>query len=197
MNFLAHAYLSGNYKDLIIGNFIADSVKGKEFENYTEGIKNGILLHRKIDAFTDSHPIVIKTIEKLKPHFNRYSSVVSDIYYDHFLSLYWNTYSAIPLQQYTNHIYTTIEEEKSALPAELMQFFPYMVRNNWLFNYQTFYGLGLTFEGMSRRTSFPSNMENAVTVLKNHYSAFEEEFHSFFPILAAYSIEERIKLGYL
>lgn len=181
MNFLAHAYLSGNSKDLIIGNFIADAVKGKGHENYRQGIAEGILLHRKIDSFTDQHPLVSQTKTKLRPHFGKYSSVVSDLYYDHFLALHWKDYSTESLKGFTTNIYSIIQEEIEIMPDDVKYFFPYMVKNDWLYNYSTFYGMQRAFEGMSRRAKFISNMEKAVEVLQKDYSSFENDFRQFFP----------------
>ncbi|MDP2058213.1 MAG: DUF479 domain-containing protein, partial [Flavobacteriaceae bacterium] len=46
MNFLAHIYLSEGNEAISIGNFIADSVKGKGYTKYSEGIQKGIVIHR-------------------------------------------------------------------------------------------------------------------------------------------------------
>ena len=62
MNYLAHIYLSGNNDMLKIGNFIADSVKGKQYLDYPKAVQQGITLHRNIDEFTDSHPIVHQSV---------------------------------------------------------------------------------------------------------------------------------------
>jgi acyl carrier protein phosphodiesterase len=191
VNFLAHAYLSGGEKDLIIGNFIADSVKGKDYHIYREGIAKGILLHRKIDSFTDQHPIVFQTKTVLRPYFGKYSSVVSDIYFDHFLASYWNEFSSEALFDFTEYVYSIIKEELSVLPKDVQYFFPYMVKNNWLYNYQTFYGMERAFEGMSRRAKFDSNMEKGVEVLKENYKFFEEKFRQFFPLLNEYVLAIR------
>ncbi len=189
MNFLAHAYLSGDSKDIVIGNFIADAVKGKNYNNYRQGIIDGILLHRKIDSFTDQHPIVSRTKIRLRPHFGKYSSVVSDLYYDHFLALYWSDYSTKPLKDFTLSIYNIIQTEIEIMPEEVKYFFPYMVKNDWLFQYQTFYGMQRAFEGMSRRAKFDSKMENGVEVLKNEYDFFEQDFRQFFPELKKFVLE--------
>ncbi|MDD3273470.1 MAG: DUF479 domain-containing protein, partial [Bacteroidales bacterium] len=63
MNYLAHIYLSGSNRQLQVGNFIGDFVKGRKHENYPKGIQKGILLHREIDRFTDCHPLFIETVE--------------------------------------------------------------------------------------------------------------------------------------
>ena len=56
MNFLAHAYLSFDYTDILLGNMISDYVKGKKKFEYPPEIQSGIMLHRMIDEFTDNHP---------------------------------------------------------------------------------------------------------------------------------------------
>ena len=84
MNYLAHVYLSGDDKHLAIGNFIADKVKGKQFLQYPQTIQNGILLHRKIDSFTDSHPLFKKNVTLLFPIHRHYSRVIVDLFFDHY-----------------------------------------------------------------------------------------------------------------
>jgi acyl carrier protein phosphodiesterase len=186
VNFLAHAYLSGGFKDLIIGNFIADAIKGKEYKEYRQGIIEGILLHRKIDIFTDQHPVVAQTRIRLRPYFGKYSPVVSDIYYDHFLAFHWSDYSKQSLKEFTSSVYTTIQDEIEIMPEEVQLFFPYMKKDDWLYNYSTFYGMQRSFEGMSRRAKFDSNMEKGVEVLQKEYVFLEEDFRQFFPELKAY-----------
>lgn len=79
MNFLAHTYLSGENDDLKIGNFLGDFVKGRlnklSQNQYTEGIIKGIALHREIDYFTDNHPIVKQSIDRLQPKYHKFSEI--------------------------------------------------------------------------------------------------------------------------
>ncbi len=83
MNYLAHLYLSGKSEELLIGNFIADSVKGAEIDKFSTEIKAGIVMHRLIDTYTDSHPIVSESKIRLREKYKKYSGVVVDIFYDH------------------------------------------------------------------------------------------------------------------
>ena len=92
MNYLAHVYLSGADPDLSIGNFIADQVKGKSYATYPYAIQRGILLHRKIDDFTDRHPLFKKNVRLLFPTFRHYSRVIVDMFFDHFLATQWGEY---------------------------------------------------------------------------------------------------------
>ena len=105
MNFLAHLYLSGNNKEVILGNFIADAVKGKELNRYKEQVQVGIRLHRAIDTYTDKHPVVEKSKERLRGKYHKYAGVIVDMFYDHFLAANWNEYSNEPLNKFTSNAY--------------------------------------------------------------------------------------------
>lgn len=183
MNFLSHLYLSGDSEGLIIGNFIADSVKGSAFNLFSPEIKKGILLHRKIDSFTDSHPIVEQSKQRLREKYKKYASVIIDIYYDHFLAKNWSIYSEEDLYQYTQNIYSIIQKNYSVLPEKSAHFTKYMLQHNILFEYSKLEGIEKVLYGMSRRASFQSNMENSIHDLKEHYTLFENEFRLYFPEL--------------
>src|SRR5690606_29576564 len=100
MNFLAHIYLSGNDDLIRIGNFMADGIKGKDYEEYPEKLKTGILLHRFIDTYTDAHPIVRESTKRLHSKYHHYSGVAVDMFYDHFLAKNWSRYSDEPLDEF-------------------------------------------------------------------------------------------------
>jgi acyl carrier protein phosphodiesterase len=180
MNFLAHLYLSGNDEQLMIGNFIADSVKGSAFKNYPEGIAKGIMLHRAIDFYSDNHPVFLKSIERLRPNYHKYAGVIVDIFYDHFLAKNWKDYSEKPLQQYADEVHSLMMKNIVLMPSRSLMFLKYAIQTNRLVSYGTLEGIGEVLYGMSRRTPFKSNMELAVKDLKEHYPLFENEFKEFF-----------------
>ncbi len=97
MNFLAHVYLSGNNEQLILGNLIADAVKGKQIDNFSHDIVKGIKLHRLIDSYTDNHAVFKKSVNRLEVVYKKYASVICDIFYDHFLAKNFHVYSAVSL----------------------------------------------------------------------------------------------------
>lgn len=183
MNFLSHLYLSGNSEGLIIGNFIADSVKGNAYNNYPEEIKKGIILHRKIDTFTDSHLIVETSKARLREKYRKYAGVIVDIYYDHYLAANWNDYSDDNFRQYVQSIYSLIEKNKHILPEKSAHFTKYMLQHDILTAYSKLEGIEKVLLGMSRRTTFKSDMEFSIHDLKEHYPLFEAEFRLFFPEL--------------
>ncbi|MFD1096373.1 acyl carrier protein phosphodiesterase [Salegentibacter chungangensis] len=194
MNYLAHIYLSGEDDELKIGNFIADSVKGKEYLDFPERIAQGIVLHRAIDDFTDSHPVFKKSTGRLFNKYGHYSRVIVDILYDHFLAANWDKYSETPLEVYSEEFYDLLNENSEILPERVQYFLPFMVRDNWLLSYASIEGIGRILNQMSRRTEFKSRMNLATEDLKLYYSEFEDDFFRFFGELQDFCEQEIGKL---
>ncbi len=181
MNFLAHLYLSGNNEEVIFGTFIADAVKGNQMNGYPEGIRSGIRLHREIDSYTDSHPVVKQSKSRLSPKYRMFSGVIVDLFYDHFLSKYWQEYSHKDLQEFVSKTYQLLINSYDLLPPRPKRILPFMVSQNWLVGYADLEILKRVFAGMSRRTKFNSGMEDAVKDLELDYALYESEFREFFP----------------
>ena len=187
MNFLAHILLSGDKEKMVIGNFIGDFVKGKQIENYEKEIKNGILLHREIDSFTDDHPIVLESKKRLWDRFHHYAAIVVDVFYDHFLATNWEEYKKTSLLKFTEDFYGMTKSYHGVIPERAKKMLFYMERDNWLYSYRLVDGIQNVLTGMSRRTKFESGMENAHVELRNHYHEFQSEFNDFFPQLMKHS----------
>ncbi len=190
MNFLAHIYLSGNSEGLIIGNYIADAVKGKQLDLFHSEITKGIILHRKIDTYTDTHAIVEKSKARLRPVYRKYASVIIDILYDHYLAVNWKNYSDIPLFEYSKNIYGLIKKHEHILPEKSKLFMQYMIKNDILNAYSNLNGIEKVLKGMAQRTSFESNMNLSIKEIKEYYLLFEEEFYQFFPDIQQYVNQE-------
>ncbi len=186
MNFLAHIYLSGDNDLIKIGNFMADTIKGKQFENFPVEIQKGILMHRKIDTFTDSHPIFRQSTKRLHANYHHYAGVIVDIFYDHFLAKNWINYTDIPLTSFVRHFYNVLHDNFDVLSERSQEMIPYMIRQNWLENYQDLEGITITLTQMDRRTNYKSKMQFAINDLQDHYSDFEKEFTDFFEEIQLY-----------
>ncbi|WP_420577416.1 ACP phosphodiesterase [Ekhidna sp.] len=183
MNFLAHLYLSGHDEEVLVGNFIGDFVKGSQMDHYPDQVQKGIRLHRSIDYFTDTHEIVLQSKIRLREKFRHYAPVIVDVFYDHFLAKDWSRYSNVPLLDYTQNFYRLMNKYLEMIPKGVVRMLSYMSQDNWLYNYQFIEGIDRALTGMSRRTKFESKMEDASEALQAHYTAFENEFHQFFPEL--------------
>ncbi|WP_422009424.1 ACP phosphodiesterase [Roseivirga pacifica] len=191
MNYLAHLLLSGEDYQIALGNFMGDFVKGKDFENYPDRIKTGILLHREIDRYTDSHDVVKQSKDRLREKYRHYSGVIIDVFYDHFLANSFQAYTKEPLHQFVMRHYENLETNSHVLPARAQNMLEYMVRGNWLENYKELRGIQKTLTGMSRRTKFNSLMDQAIIELTTYHQQFADEFAAFFPDIQAHATQYR------
>ena len=192
MNFLAHIYLSGDNDLITIGNFMADSIRGKKYKDYPKAVQIGILLHREIDTFTDAHPTFRKSTKRLHKKYSHYSGVIVDILYDHFLAKNWLKYSDIPLEEFTDNFYNILSNHVEILTDQTKRLMPYMIADNWLLSYATIDGVSRVLSGMNRRTQHRSGMNKAIIELQEFYSEFEKEFTTFFDELILFS-EKKLK----
>lgn len=193
MNYLAHIYLSGDREMITIGNFIADGIKGKKYKKYPRDIQIGILLHREIDTFTDAHKTFRKSTKRLHKKYGHYAGIIVDILYDHFLAKNWNLYSDVPLDNYVDSFYSSLEKHFELLPKRIQRLLPFMISDNWLLSYSTITGITKVLEGMNRRTENRSKMNHAVDELQEFYTEFETEFTIFFNELIEFS-EQKLKV---
>ena len=190
MNFLAHAHLSFDLEEILVGNFVADFIKGKEFQQFSLGIQRGILLHREIDTFTDTHPLVKSGQSYLRPKFRHYSSVITDIFFDHYLAKNWNHFSNLSLEKFAWSTYNTLENHLHNLPDDFKEMFFWMKKQNWLVNYQTLEGIQQTLNGLTRRASFDSKMNESMEILLDKQAEFELIFFTFYPDLETFAKEK-------
>ena len=184
MNFLAHAYLSGEDQKILVGNFIGDFIKGRQALNQLDAeIVRGVELHRAIDEYTDNHAVVHESKDRLRPKYRHYAGVIVDVFYDHFLAARWREFHPRPLEEFAANTYTTVERFSDILPVKFMHMFPYMRSGNWLVNYGKISGVHRALSGMASRSPYESQMEHAAKDLEIHYDEFNEEFGRFFPRL--------------
>lgn len=195
MNFLAHIYLSGTDENTIIGNFIGDDVKGKAYQKYPLPIQKGILLHRAIDSYTDTHPIVKKSKRRLRKQYGHYPGVIIDILYDHFLAKNWDVYATVPLKAYVNNFYELLKNRFDTLPERTQFLAHYMIRDNWLYSYRTMDGIETVLINLNKRTGNISQMHLAIGDLKAHYDDFEADFTEFFDNLRRFCKQKRQELN--
>jgi len=181
MNYLSHIYLSGESEEIKLVNFIGDFVKGQQFLKYPPNVAKGILLHRQIDTFTDSHPIVNECIMKLRPGFGKHSGIVIDIFLDHFLAVNWHHYSFEKLTTFTKRFHAVLLSNFFQLPSQVKMFLPFLIQNKRLQSYASFDGIEKTLRIMAQRTSLPSETEFAIKILEDEYPFFNQAFNQFFP----------------
>ncbi len=190
MNVLAHIYLSGDSEEMIIGNYIGDFVKGRDYLKYPEGIRKGIILHRHIDAFTDRHPVVARSKIHFTQRYHKYAGVITDILYDHYLTKEWDLFSRRPLESVTYNFYRAMVSNFEILPDNVRESMPFFIIDNWLETYQTRVGIKKVLKTLSSRTSLPKETRWAMHVFNKQYFTLQEDFMEFFPQLIEYCENE-------
>ena len=189
MNFLAHLFLSGTpgaatYADVLVGNFIADSVPGRQLDSYPPGVQAGIRLHRAIDTFTDQHPVVRGSTLRLRAAgYGKYAGVISDMFLDHFLARHFGEFTPEILPDFAQRVYFLLQARQGEMPPRVQQMLLYMTQHNWLLGYAETEGIRRALGGLSRRASPGSGMETAATELIANYTDYEADFRAFFPQL--------------
>ena len=183
MNYLGHFYLSGTQPDVIFGNFIGDVIKGSKWKAYPESIQKGILLHRFIDDFTDNHPDTQLAKDRIRTHFSITSSIVVDMYFDHFLSLHWQRYHRQTLSEFSQETFEKLKPFEKEMPSYTGILFQKMRDENWLSSYKSIKGVSFALSRMGKRVKFQNNWDKAEEILKENYILLEQDFHRFFPTL--------------
>lgn len=186
MNYLAHAFLSEQKPLSIIGNIMGDFVKGRPSDSYDGEILKWIVIHRKIDSFTDSHRIFRLSKRLISTARRRYSGVIVDIAFDHFLAKNWLRYSTEDLSGFIDRVYLTLRQHESVLPERLKNVLPRLVGEDWLGSYKTLGGIDITLNRISRRIKRDNMLHNSVGEIKSNYEALENNFMKFFPKLINY-----------
>lgn len=187
MNYLAHAYLSFNHPEILVGNMISDYVKGKKKFDYPAGIQKGITLHRAIDTFTDDHPATKTAKEVFRPHYRLYSGAFVDVVYDHFLATDDREFPGNSLLNFSAQVYTMLDEYTLWFPEPFSRMFPYMKEQNWLFNYREKWGIEKSLGGVVRRAAYLTESDTAFRLFEEHHQLLSGCYRQFWADLQPFA----------
>lgn len=187
MNWLAHLYLSEPDAAFRVGNLLPDWLPPRELVGLPEEFQRGIARHRRIDAFTDRHPIVRRSIARFEKPFRRYGAILTDVFYDHFLARDWcgHCQDTPPLTDFVHAFYDSVDPIRDRIPSQAWEVLEHMRAADWLCSYAEVEGIALTLRRMSHRLRFPFDLAASVPVLEEQYAGFREDFEAFFPQVAA------------
>ncbi len=192
MNYLAHLHLGGSQPGALLGSLYGDFVKGPLQGRWPADVEAGIRLHRRIDVFTDSHPVVLQAKERFPRERRRYAGILIDLFFDHCLAANWHDYADVPLQDFTARFYRILREE-AELPGTLALIAPRMAAQDWLGSYREFAVMEQVVAGMSRRLSRPEGLAGGVAELEQLYEPLQEDFQAFYPQLQAFAQDSALR----
>ena len=185
MNWLAHLYLSEPNAEFRVGNLLPDLTGADKLVALPEAYQQGIRRHRRIDLFTDTHPLVKACVHRFPPPYRRFGGVLTDVYFDYFLARDWQLYSDTPLREFITGFYGEIELCAAAVPDEAYQCLKKMREDDWLGSYHEIAGIVNILERIGRRLRHPSDLAGSLTCFQAHEAAFLADFRVFFPELLA------------
>ncbi len=181
MNYLGHAFLSFGDGELLTGNMIGDHVKGRiALDKFPPGIKKGIELHRKIDAWADIHPATTRAKLLFREDYGLYAGAIMDTLYDHYLASdpkMFNNDAA--LLEFTQTTYQQLEEYSDYFPPKFAGYFPHMKEHNWLYNYKTLRGMERSLGGLARRALYMPPIDKAYTIFVTNYYHLNQCYYEF------------------
>ena len=195
MNYLAHLYLADANPESLIGNLMGDFAKGPIDQHLSPAIRQGIALHRKIDVFTNVHPLFTRSRQRIRPPFHRYSGILVDIFYDHLLARDWAQYSPLSLVCFSRTVYRILIAHYDNLPPLMRRSVSYIIANDLLLSYREVAGIERALRGIEGRLKRPSRLGEAVAELSDNYASLATDFAAFFPELTAYVFQEKALLA--
>lgn len=185
MNVLAHAWLASRAGESIVGHLLGDFVKGRAEDRWEGDLLHGIHRHRKIDAYTDDHPAVRRSVRRFRGEFRRWGGVLADMYYDHVLANAWGELGEGTLRSFADRVYGELEEHRPRLPQRMQHFTDFMRASDLLVSYTELEGIDRSLQGISRRVRRANPLADGVTELEREGERLGADFREFVPDLLA------------
>lgn len=194
MNWLAHLLLSEPTPEFRLGSLLPDLVSAQVLTGMPSEFQRGIQQHRRIDAYTDSHAIFRRSVQRLDPPFRRFGGILIDVFYDHFLSCDWRSFSDTPLPEFAAEFYASFEGHRADIPPDAYARLQQMQAGDLLCSYGDFSGITHALQRISARLRHPFDLVPSVSVLERHYESLHTDFATFFPELSAYVSPKFLRL---
>ena len=187
MNHLAHFYLAGDDRNLLIGGFLGDFVKGRLKGERVTAVEDGIKLHRAIDAYTDKHAITRLSQRRFENRFRRFSGIMTDIIFDHLLAVHWHKYHREDLQTFSDTTFEILLGNKEHLPTLAVKTCERMHCSNELLNYRDPKFIDRSFRHLSGRLRRDNPLTEAYGQFLANRDELDSDFSEFFPELTRFA----------
>jgi len=195
LNYLAHLFLAGPDGGHRIGALLGDFMRGQELDSYPRAVQDGVLHHRVVDQFTDSHPVFRRSCRRLASRYRRFGGVIIDVFYDHFLARSWHRWSAQPLPVFTSEVYSLLQRNAADLPPRMQRAIGFMIADDWLASYAEIDKVDLALQGLGKRVRRDNPLGDAVGELSRLEESLESDFEIFFPQIIERSLGEPRSAG--
>ncbi len=181
MNYLAHLVLAGDDENLRLGAMLGDFVRGrKALGGYPEALVRGIMLHRHIDALTDSLPAVVALREWFPAPFRRFGGIIIDLAFDHQLARHWDDYSSNALEVFDAGVREMLDRNREWVPDRLQRFMAYADRRGLFAAYRDGQEVLHSLRGVGRRLSRPNPLHRVGEIWDEFEPLADERFPGVF-----------------
>lgn len=196
MNFLAHLYLGPREPQHLLGSMLGDFVKGPvEKLDLPAPVREGVWLHRQIDAYTDAHPLVLRSKARVSSGRRRFAGIMVDMFYDHLLASHWQRFDEAPLEHFTQSAYASLLTNQHLMPERARVVIGRMASHDWLGSYQRLDILHQALDNMARRLTRQNTLPGGVFELEADYAGFEADFLAFMPQVTAFAEDQAGRLA--
>ena len=191
MNYLGHLLLAGDRPDDLLGNLMGDFVKGPIDGQVPACYQPGVLLHRRVDSYTDGHASVCAVRRRFPPGSRRFSGIIVDLWFDHLLALRWDTLHDEPLESFAARVYDLLRERWGELPQRMQRGMAFTIRNDLLVSYRHTETVVRALDGIGRRLRRPVKLGAMAGPLVDGSLDVRREFDVFLPDLIQFAATER------
>jgi acyl carrier protein phosphodiesterase len=194
MNFLAHIFLSGDNRNVQVGNFIGDFVKGSKYKDYESDVKQGILLHRAIDEYFDNIDIVRKLRRDLSADYGRYAGVALDLIFDYYLASQFCMYHNESLKVYSQSFYNHLKKISGDFDKQVKFVGDKMIELDWLNQYISPEGMQSIAMSLERRIGKQVGFERLAEGIYQNNEQLSLAFQLSFPEMQQFAFKKRLVL---
>ncbi len=184
MNLLAHLHAGDRLSPVAAaGNLVADFCRKSNCPEYRAGIE----FHKKIDAFTDSHPVVLEARQLFPGELRRFSAVILDLVFDYCLSRSWEQWHhANSRSDFIESRLEKILQVSDRLPTGAASMIFSMQQSKLLHRYAELEGVEFSMRRIVARRPKFAPMLGAISLLETQYHLVDETFQKFYPELLIY-----------
>ena len=195
MNHFAHLVLSQATVESTVGNLLGDFARGVDANSLPAPVRAGLLNHRAVDRFTDSHPLVLEMKRNFSSGRRRFAGIALDIYFDHLLLTHWEHFEQRDPGELIAKFYQRMAAGQSLMPgAEMRRVTRRMIDYDWFGSYRDSSAIAESLDRVAARIRFANNFDNAIQDLQRHHDFIRDGFFEFYPQLQQHISEQAIEL---
>ncbi|NIG19514.1 DUF479 domain-containing protein [Pantoea sp. Al-1710] len=184
MNFLAHLHLAQLADSSLLGNLMADFVRGNVQSQWPEPVVAGIAMHRRLDVLTDNLPEVREARQFFRAETRRVAPITLDVIWDHFLALHWDQlHPSQSLVAFTAAAEREIMPQLPGTPEGFIELNSVMWCERWFEHYAEPTRLARVLSGMAHRRPRLAALRDSYQDFVDHYQQLEPLFFQFYPRL--------------